>query len=62
MNECLHRPHATRCFNQGFATIEYTASALVDQALHKLPAADLATLDLGAFETKELERLGMPQV
>ena len=45
-------------FNQGFATIEFTASALVDQALH---TADLSLLkDVNEFENEQLEKLGMP--
>ena len=46
-------------FNQGFETVEYTACALVDMALHAHP--DPATLDLAAFERDELTRLGMPR-
>ena len=42
--------------------LRYTASALVDQALHQLPIEDLKSLDLNKFEAKELDRLGMPQV
>lgn len=43
-------------FGQGFATIEFLASALVDLALHRgAPPADIA-----AFERETLERLGMP--
>jgi peptidyl-dipeptidase Dcp len=44
-------------FNQGFATVEYTASALVDLALHLQPDAPA---DVAAFEKQELEKLGMP--
>ena len=40
----------------------YTASALVDQALHQLSAEEIDQLDLNKFEEKELARLGMPQV
>ena len=43
-----------------FETVEYTISALIDQSLHKLSAAEIASLDLNAFEQKELARLGMP--
>jgi peptidyl-dipeptidase Dcp len=46
-----------RRFNQGFETVEYTACALVDMALH---AADPVPADLAAFEREELARLGMP--
>ncbi len=47
-----------RRFNQGFATVEYTASALVDLELHLDPAP--GDIDITAFERKELERIGMP--
>ena len=42
-------------------SVEYTACALVDQELHALPAAELAGLDLAAFEAAALQRLGMPK-
>lgn len=48
-----------RRFNQGFATIEYTASALVDLDLHLLAAED--DIDVVAFEKSRLEALGMPE-
>ena len=54
----LDRLLATRTFNQGFATIEYTACALVDLDLHSLPDAE--ALDVTAFERKDLERIAMP--
>ena len=44
-------------FNQGFETVEYTACALVDMALHSHP--DPGSLDITAFEQSELARLGM---
>ncbi|WP_228930532.1 M3 family metallopeptidase [Roseibium aggregatum] len=46
-------------FNQGFATVEYTASALIDLELHQLE--DPADLDVAAFEKEELGKIGMPQ-
>lgn len=45
-------------FNQGFATVEYVASALVDLALHEHTAPE--ALDLGEFEVQALHALGMP--
>ena len=48
-----------RGFSQGFDTVEYTASALVDMALHAHP--DPANLDVAAFEASELFRIGMPK-
>jgi peptidyl-dipeptidase Dcp len=49
---------AARAFNQGFETVGYTASALVDMALHAHP--DPTALDLDAFERDTLTALGMP--
>ena len=45
-------------FNQGYETVRYTASALVDMAVHAQTTAD--GLDIGAFEAAELQRIGMP--
>lgn len=45
-------------FNQGFSTVEYTSSALVDLAFHSLE--DAGEIDPLAFEAAELQRLGMP--
>ena len=47
-----------RQFNQGWAAVEYTASALVDLRLHLDPSA--ADVDVVAFERQELARIGMP--
>ena len=44
-------------FNQGFATLEYLASALVDMKLH---LAGSQKIDPDAFEKKTLAELGMP--
>ncbi|WP_342768040.1 M3 family metallopeptidase [Thalassotalea euphylliae] len=46
-------------FNQGFATIEYTASALVDMAYHKMTEVD--SIDVRAFEDKILGDYGKPE-
>ena len=48
-----------RRFNQGFATVEYTASALVDLRLHRDPAP--GDIDVVSFEKEELARIGMPE-
>jgi len=48
-----------RTFNQGFATVEYVASALLDMALHRHPAPD--RLDIEAFERQFLADIGMPR-
>jgi len=55
----LQRFHAARQFNQGFETVEYTACALIDMALHAQD--DPAGIDITAFETAELARIGMPR-
>jgi len=44
-------------FNQGFATVEYLASALIDMKLH---LAGDRTIDPGAFERDTLKEMGMP--
>ena len=49
---------ATRTFNQGFATIEYTSCALVDLDIHGLPKD--AKLDVTQFEKDRLDALKMP--
>ncbi len=50
---------AARTFNQGFATVEYTASAIVDMTLH-LSNAGEGGLDVLDFETEALKRIAMP--
>ncbi len=45
-------------FNQGFATTEYLASALMDMKLH---LADPENLDVDAFEKETLAELNMPK-
>ncbi|WP_316189286.1 M3 family metallopeptidase [Bradyrhizobium sp. SZCCHNS1054] len=57
-DDLLNRFLAARKFNQGFATVEFVASALVDLEFHTQPAA--AAKDVGAFERAELEKIGMP--
>ncbi|MCB1488423.1 MAG: M3 family metallopeptidase, partial [Bauldia sp.] len=54
----LERVLSARAFNQGFATVEYTASALVDLDLHLTD--DTEELDVVAFEQAALDRIGMP--
>ncbi|WP_336801515.1 M3 family metallopeptidase [Kaistia sp. MMO-174] len=55
----IERLMASRTFNQGFATVEYVSSALVDLELHLLD--DTEGLDASAFEQKVLDEIGMPQ-
>jgi peptidyl-dipeptidase Dcp len=54
----LDRLLATRTYGQGFATVEYTACALVDLDLHG--RKDDAPLDVDAFERDDLARIHMP--
>ena len=56
--DLLRRLLAARTFDQGFATVEYVASALVDLAFHQAPESD--KIDPAAFEADVLARIGMP--
>jgi peptidyl-dipeptidase Dcp len=49
---------AARNFNQGFATVEYTACAMLDMELHA--RTDRQPVDIAAFERDFLGRVGMP--
>ncbi len=55
----LEKVLAARRFNQGFATVEYTSSALVDLGLHL--ASDTDDIDVLAFERDALQRIHMPE-
>jgi peptidyl-dipeptidase Dcp len=57
-DDLLKRFIAARKFNQGFATVEFVASALIDLEFHTQPAS--ASQDVRAFERQELEKIGMP--
>lgn len=48
---------AARTFNSGFATVEFTSSALVDMAYHTVEAQD----EPMALEGATLEKIGMPR-
>jgi peptidyl-dipeptidase Dcp len=54
----LRKIKAARNFNQGFATVEYLAAAIVDLDLHTLE--DPEQLDVDAFEKQTLQRIGAP--
>jgi peptidyl-dipeptidase Dcp len=54
----IARLEAARRFNQGFATVEFVASALVDMELHSV--ADPHAIDVAAFEARTLAAIGMP--
>ncbi|QWG22807.1 M3 family metallopeptidase [Bradyrhizobium sediminis] len=58
-DDLLKRFIAARKFNQGFATVEFVSSALIDLEFHTQPAE--ASRDVRAFERAELEKIGMPE-
>ena len=45
-------------FNQGYATVEYLAAAILDMELHTRPDG---AVDVTAFERDQLARIGMPR-
>jgi peptidyl-dipeptidase Dcp len=55
--ELVEKIRKASTFNQGFATTEYLASALIDMKLHM---ADPEGLDPDKFEREPLDELGMP--
>jgi peptidyl-dipeptidase Dcp len=57
-DDLLKRFIAARKFNQGFATVEFVSSALIDLEFHTQPAS--VSRDVRAFEQMELEKIGMP--
>jgi peptidyl-dipeptidase Dcp len=57
--DLLKRFLAARKFNQGFATVEFISSALLDLEFHTQPAS--ASRDVRAFEQAELKKIGMPE-
>jgi peptidyl-dipeptidase Dcp len=56
--DLLRRLLDARTFNQGFTTVEYLASAIVDLDVHLLPSAE--DFDITRFEQASLARIGMP--
>ncbi|MBI5264821.1 MAG: M3 family metallopeptidase [Bradyrhizobium sp.] len=58
-DDLLQRFLAARKFNQGFATVEFVSSALIDLEFHTQPASN--SRDVRAFEKAELEKIGMPE-
>ena len=56
--ELIDRLHASESFNEGFATSEYLAAALLDQAWHSITADD-AVGDVAAFEADALAAVGL---
>lgn len=56
--ELVEKIKKTATFNEGFSTVEYLASALVDMKLHLAGDVDI---DPDAFERETLAELGMPK-
>ena len=56
--ELIDRVLAAKNFGQGFGTVEYLASAIVDMDFHTREEA--ATTDAAAFERAALDRISMP--
>lgn len=57
--ELIERLHKARRFNQGYETVRYTASAMVDMAVHSLTEAE-PPADLCQFEADYLRARGLP--
>jgi len=56
-DDLIERIERARRFNQGYETVRYTASALVDMAVHAMPQPPQ---DLCAFEAQMLQDAGLP--
>ncbi|MEP6355133.1 MAG: M3 family metallopeptidase [Hyphomicrobiales bacterium] len=56
--DLIDRVKAAETFNQGFATVEYVSSALVDLELHTMPAS--AAQDVTQIEKDILAKIDMP--
>jgi len=54
----IDKIEASKTFNQGFATVEYLSSALVDMKLHMDPSG---VVDADKVERETLAELGMPK-
>jgi len=56
--ELVDKINRTKTFNQGFATVEYLAAAILDMKLHLLGDKKI---DARAFEKEALAEIGMPK-
>ena len=57
--DLIEKIKAARHFNQGFATVEFLASALVDMDFHAL--SDQGQADPKAVQAATLARIGLPE-
>ena len=55
----IERIRASQTFNQGFETVAYASSVLIDLALHL--QKDPTGIDIASFEEDECKRLGVPR-
>jgi peptidyl-dipeptidase Dcp len=55
----LEKLERARRFDQAWATLQYTAPALIDMALHSLPAG--SKVDIAKFEEEQRAALGVPE-
>jgi peptidyl-dipeptidase Dcp len=58
-DDMLKQLLASRTFDQGFATVEFVSSAIVDLDMHSLRSVE--NFDAAAFEKSSLARIGMPE-
>ena len=56
----IERLKRARHFNQGYETVQYVGSALIDLALHR--KTSMEGLDINVFEREERMHLGVPDV
>lgn len=56
-NELIEKMKASGTFNQGFATTEFLAAAILDMAYHTLENADMT--DVNAFEKGVMDKIGL---
>lgn len=54
----IKKMRAASTFNQGFATVEYLADAILDMQIHTDPSGEI---EPDAFEKKALKDIGMPK-
>jgi peptidyl-dipeptidase Dcp len=57
--EFVEKLQASASFNEGYATSEYLAAALLDQAWHRISAAAEPVTDVAAFEARALADFGL---
>ena len=56
-DELVEKIRKSSLFNQGFATVEYLAASILDQAWHGLKSVE--GIDVNAFEKQVLDKIGL---